>query len=97
MRLLLGALATLIISDGLITNFLVINRLATEVNPLLTMWAGKEAFLFIKVIGAFLAAFLLLCIHQRHSKLAFRTTLLFVLSYTVIIFWNLSAFVVSQV
>jgi len=92
MRLLLGTLFALLVSDGLITNFLVTHRFAIEGNPLLVMWVGKEVFLLIKGVGAFLATLLLWEMHQHHPKLVLGTTLCFVVSYTFIVYWSLYVF-----
>ncbi len=96
-RLLLGTLFALLVADGLITNFLVTHRFAIEVNLLLVMWVGKDVFLLIKVVGAFLAALLLWEMHQRHQKLVLGATLCFVVSYTFIVYWGLYVFFAFQV
>jgi len=96
-RLLLGTLVLLVASDGLISQFLVSQRFGVEANPFLQNWIGKEEFLVIKLIGALVAAFVLWDIHKQNYRLAFVSTVLFVISYTAIIFWNLSVFFVARV
>ena len=54
MRLMLYTLFSLIVADGLITQFLVTNGKAIEGNLFLQAWVGQEMFLAIKVSGAFL-------------------------------------------
>ncbi len=89
MRLALYTLFGLIIADGLLTNFLVTNGHALEVNPFLQAWVGKDIFLVIKVSGAFLATLLLWIKYNRKPKLTYRVTVVLLTLYTGIIFWNL--------
>lgn len=96
-RILLGTLIALVISDGLITKFLMTHGLGLEGNPFLQSWVGEEKFLVIKVAGALLAALILWDIWKRHATLSFIITSCFVTLYTLIVFWNLFAFCVSQV
>ena len=56
---MLYTLFSLIVADGLITEFVVTNGHALEVNPFLQAWVGQQLFLAIKVSGAFLATLLL--------------------------------------
>jgi len=92
MRLTLYALFGLITADGLLTNFLVTNGHALEVNPFLQAWVGQDIFLAIKVSGAFLATLLLWIKYNRKPKLIYGITVAFLAFYTTIIFWNLSVF-----
>ncbi|MFC1935112.1 DUF5658 family protein [Chloroflexota bacterium] len=96
-RLLLGVLVGIVVADGLISNFIVTNRFGVEANPFLQAWVGREEFLVIKLVGALLAALLLWDMHKRNRKAAFITTLCFVILYTLIVFWNLFAFLITQV
>ena len=97
MRLLLGALATLVVSDGLISKFLVVHGLAREGNPFLQVWVSEDAFLIIKAAGALLAVLVLWDIHKRNPRLSFISTLCFTILYTGIVCWNLSFFFIAQV
>ena len=97
MRLLLGTLVALVVSDGLISRFLVEHGFAYEGNPFLQSWIGGDTFLVIKLVGAFLAALALWDIWKRHPKLSFITTLCFVILYTFLVFWSLFIFFVTQV
>lgn len=92
----LSALIVLVVSDGLISDFLVRGRLGQEGNPLLRMWVGEEAFLVIKVLGALLCAFLLWDIYKQWPKLALISAWCFVVLYAGIVFWNLYVFVITQ-
>ena len=95
MRLTLYTLFGLIAADGLLTNFLVTNGHALEVNPFLQAWVGQELFLAIKVSGAFLVALLLWIKYNTKPKLIYIITAVFLVFYTSIVFWNLSVFLAT--
>lgn len=97
MRLLLGTLAALVVSDGLISKFLVAHGFAREGNPFLQTWVDEDMFLVIKIVAAFFVALILWDIYKRHPKLSFISTLCFVTFYTVIVFWSLFVFFITQV
>ena len=96
MRLMLYTLFALIVADGLITEFLVTNGHALEVNPFLQAWVGHELFLSMKVSGAFLAILLLWIKYNTKPKLTRVITTVFLAFYTGIVFWNLSVFLITQ-
>ena len=96
MRLMLYTLFALIVADSLITKFLVTNGHALEVNPFLQAWVGQELFLTIKVVGSFLAILLLWIKYSAKPKAVYAITLVFLAFYTVIVFWNLSVFLITQ-
>jgi len=97
MRLLLGTLTALVVSDGLISRFLVAHGLAYEGNPFLQTWIEKDIFLVIKIVAAFFTALILWDMYRRHPRLSFISTLCFVMSYTGIVFWSLFVFFINQV
>jgi len=97
MKYLLGALIALVVSDGLITHFLVQRGLAWELNPFLRTLIGEGNFLVIKVVGVLLAAFILWDIYKHWPKLARISSLCFVVIYAGIVGWNLSVFFATQV
>jgi hypothetical protein len=82
----------LVVADGLITEFLVENRFASEGNPFLERWVGSDAFLILKTAGAILAALILWDIGRRYPRLATVAASIFVLGYAVIVFWNVSVY-----
>ena len=92
MRLTLYTLFSLIVADGLLTNFLVTNGYGIEANPFLQAWVGKDIFLTIKVSGAFLAILILWIKYNWKPKLIYGIATAFLSVYTVIIFWNLFVF-----
>jgi hypothetical protein len=96
MTYLLGALVALVVSDGLISQFLVRHGLGREGNPFLETLVGKDTFLIIKVLGVLLCALILWDIYGRRPKLAVITTLCFVVLYGGIVLWNLYVFLIAQ-
>lgn len=89
---MLYTLFSLIIADGLLTNFLVTNGHGIEANPFLQAWVGKDIFLAIKVGGAFVAILILWIKYNWKPKLIYRITTVFLVLYTCIVFWNLLVF-----
>jgi len=97
MRLLLGTLTALVVSDGLISKFLVAHGLAYEGNPFLQVWVGEDMFLLLKIVAAFLTALILWDMYKHHPRLSFISTLCFVMLYTVLVFWSLFVCFITQV
>ena len=95
-RFMLYTLFGLIVSDGLVTQFLVTNGHASEVNPFLQAWVGQDLFLAIKISGAFLVTLLLWIKYNARPKLIYRITAVFLAFYTSIVFWNLFVGLISQ-
>ena len=96
MRFMLYTLFGLIVADGLITQFLVTNGHATEVNPFLKAWVGQDIFLAIKISGAFLATLLLWIKYNTMTKIIYGITAVFLTLYTSIVFWNLFVCLTTQ-
>ena len=97
MKYLLGALITLVVSDGLISYYLIQRGVAREVNPFLRTLIGEGNFLVVKVLGVLLAALILWDIYKQRPKLARISSLCFVVLYAGIVSWNLSVFFTTQV
>lgn len=96
MRFMLYTLFGLIVADGLITQFLVTNGHATEINPFLQAWVGQDIFLAIKISGAFLATLFLWIKYNTMTKLIYGITAVFLTLYTGIVFWNLFVCLTTQ-
>jgi len=96
MEYLLGALTALVVADGLISQFLVRHGLAREGNPLLESLVPQGSFLWIKVAGVLLCVALLWDIYRQWPKLAWVSSLCFVILYTGIVGWNLVMFLVAH-
>jgi len=88
MKCLLGALIALVVLDGVISYFGVTQGLAREGNPFLQTLVGERNFLWIKVAGAFLGAFILWDISKTRPKMALISSYSFVGLYTGIVIWN---------
>jgi len=96
MRFMLYTLFGLIVADGLITQFLVTNGYASEINPFLQAWVGQDIFLAIKISGAFLATLFLWIKYNAMTKLIYGITAVFLTLYTSIVFWNLFVCLTTQ-
>jgi len=96
-RRLLVALIALVVSDGVVSYFLIRQGVAREINPFLRTLVGGGNFLVIKVIGALLAAFILWDIYKHRPRLAVISSRCFVGLYSGIVAWNLSVFFTTQV
>ena len=86
------ALFCVIVADGLITQFLVKGGHGWEANPFLKVWVGHELFLAIKISGAFLATLLLWIRYNARPRVVYSVAVVFLASYTSIVFWNLLVF-----
>jgi len=93
---LLGTLISLVVADGIVSEFLIREGLAREGNPFLQAWIVDDMFLAIKLLGAFLAAMLLWYMHKRRPKIAFATTVFFIVCYTIIVGWSLLIFFMAH-
>jgi len=91
-RYTLYALFCIIVADGLITQFLVTGGHGLEVNPFLRAWVSRGLFLAIKVSGAFLATLLLWINYDVKPRLVYTITVIFLVFYTIVVFWNLFVF-----
>jgi hypothetical protein len=89
---LLVSLVALVVADGTITRFLIINRLGSEFNPFLQAWVESDTLLLFKLAGSAIAAFMLWRVSKKYSKLTLIVTIGFVVFYSVIILWNLFVF-----
>jgi len=90
MKYLLGFLIIFVVSDGLLTNFLVNGGLAREGNPFLQPLVGDIGFIILKAAGALLCAVILWDVYRRFPRVALISTWCFVVFYGVIVIWNLS-------
>jgi hypothetical protein len=89
---LLVSLVALVVADGIITRFLIINQLGTEFNPFLHAWVESDTLLLLKLAGSTIAAFMLWRVSKKYPKLTLIVTIGFIVFYSVIIFWNLTVF-----
>ena len=93
--LLLTFHVAVVVADGIITRFLIMNRLGVEANPFLQEWVKSDMLLIVKLVGATVAAFILWRIHKRKPMLALIFTYLFIVIYALLILWNLITFYIT--
>jgi len=93
---LLGILFALVVADGYITQYLVMNNLGIEGNPFLAAWVSQDKFLYIKILGALLSVLIMWDIHRHWSKLAMSASTVFVVIYTGILYWNIGVFITQS-
>ena len=93
----LTALIVLVVTDGLITLFLVRQGIGQELNPFIKALAGETHFLVIKALGVLLCALILWDIYRRRPKLALISSWCFAAAYAGIVLWNLGILLISQV
>ena len=91
-RYVLYVLFGIIVTDGLISQFLVTGGYGSEGNPLLTTLVGRESFLGIKVSGAFLATSLLWIKYNSKPRLVYTIAVIALILYTILVYWNLFIF-----
>ena len=82
-------LVALVVADGTITRFLIVNRMGTEFNPFLHAWVEDDTLLLFKLSGAAIASFMLWRISKKYPKAASIVTVFFLAFYIFIIAWNL--------
>jgi len=97
MKYILLSLVVLVVSDGLISQFLIRYGLGHEGNPFLRTFVTEGNFLLLKVVGALLGALILWDIHRSRPRLALISSLVFVALYTGIVLWNVAVFFITQV
>jgi len=88
-RYLIGLLASLVVADGLISNYIMGNNFGTESNLLIESLVGQASFILLKIIAAILSAVILWKVFKQRPRLGLVSIILFVSIYTVILWWNL--------
>ena len=96
MRLMLYTLFCLIVADGLLTDFLVSNGYGFEANPFLQTWVTQDLFLYAKILVAFLVTMFLWVKYRYKPRLTFNFTVVSLVFYTCIVYWNSFAFLNAQ-
>lgn len=89
---LLGTLIGFVILDGVVTEVLLAQGLATEGNPFLAPLVGDIGFMVLKIVGSLVCAFILWDVYRHFPKAATIATWCFVAAYGVILLWNTSIF-----
>jgi len=91
---LLGTLLSLVVADGLISQYLIKNGLGQEANPLLRILVTENNFLVVKMCGAIICVLILWNIARRLPRLIFIFSACFVGLYTALVLWNVTVFLV---
>ena len=94
-KYLLMILGSLVVADGLISQFLVKYRLGYEANPFLQTFVSETDFLLIKIAGVMLCTLILWDVFKNHPKAAFATTVASIALYTGILYWNIGLYIFS--
>lgn len=89
---LLGTLLSLVVADGIISQFLIKSGLGQEGNPFLKILVVDSNFLVIKMCGAIICVLILWNIAKRSPKLILIFSSCIVALYTAILFWNIAVF-----
>jgi hypothetical protein len=89
---LLAALFILVVSDGLISHFLITGGFAREGNPFLVPLVGEGNFLILKVVGGLICVFILWDIYKQRPKMALISSSCLIALYTGIVLWNIYIF-----
>ena len=95
MKYLLGLLIAFVITDGLLTQFLVNGGHAREGNPFLQPLVGDVGFIALKAAGALICAFILWDVYRHFPRVALIATSCFVVAYGAIVLWNSSLFILA--
>lgn len=88
LMLLWGVLFSLVVTDGIITQYLITNGIAWELNPFLASFIDDNTFILAKAIGVILAISILWDISKRNYRIALATSSIFVILYSLIVVWN---------
>jgi hypothetical protein len=88
-RILIGALFTAMVADGIITMYLVHGGFAQEGNPFMVSWVAENKLLTLKIGGGILVGICLWSMHLRHPRLSVIFTSILLTGYILIIGWNL--------
>ena len=94
-RLLLGALFSLSVADGVVTRFIITEGLGMESNFWLTKLAFSDALIAVKIVATLLAIYLLWVLHYRRPALVLGVTIAMVCWYTLVVFWNIFIVVIG--
>jgi len=91
---LLGTLLSLVVADGLISQFLIKSNLGQEGNPLLRVLVTENNFLVVKMCAAIICVLILWNIARRLPGLIFIFSACVVGFYTALVLWNVTVFLV---
>ena len=70
MRYMLYTLFALVVADGILSDFLIMQKLGREWNPFLKNLVGSQQFLLIKACGALLVIVIMWEIYKKQPRIA---------------------------
>ena len=88
-------LVSLILSDGVFTEFVINSGMGWESNPFMSGLLSTGHFMLVKITGSLLVALLLVNIYRHQPKMAAVASWLFVLFYTGVVYWNLGSVLIA--
>lgn len=91
---LLGTLLSLVVADGIISQFLIKSGIGQEGNPFLKTIVTEGNFLIIKMCGAIVCVLVLWNMARRVPRLIFIVSVSLVSLYTAILFWNIALYLI---
>ena len=92
MKKLPFSLIVLNTADSVVTHFLIELNLAREVNPFLVNLVEQPAFFIFKAVGVIFCVLILWRLYQKYPRVALTTNSVLCVSYTVLVLWNSSHF-----
>ena len=92
MKILLFSLILLNTADSVVSHFLVELDLARELNPFLVNLVGQPAFFIFKAVGVIFCVLMLWRLYQKYPRVALTTNSVLCVSYTALVLWNSSHF-----
>ena len=95
-KYLLLVLIGLMVADGMISRFLVTSGLGREWNHFLQGHVGQDYFLILKLVFGLLCALILFDVYRTRPRAAMVVTVIFVLFYTGIVFWNVGVYLATS-
>ena len=94
-RFVLMLLFGLVLADGVVTEFLVYSGLGREGNPFMGSFLASGNLITIKIAGALLSVLILASVNKNYPRWAAVVAWIFILVYTVILYWNLGGVLIS--
>ncbi len=93
MKILLFSLILLNTADSVVSHFLFESNLARELNPFLVNLVGQPTFFVFKAVGVIFCALMLWRLYQKYPRVALTTNSVLCVSYTALVLWNSSYFI----
>ncbi len=97
MKYVLVTLVALTVADGIVSQFIVSYGVGREWNPFLQTLIWQDNLLLIKLVTALLCALILWDINKTRPRAALASSLFCLVSYTIIVYWNLGICLVALV